>query len=75
MLEALGWAGVGSLTGKALWVPLHSLPLLFSQTHAFSDIGDIFATTNQALNSTLGGGGDCCQKASFCLHGAHSLGD
>lgn len=61
MLEALGRAGVGSLMGKAVWVPFHSAPSLASQTHAFSDIRDIFATTNQALSWALRGRRDCCQ--------------
>lgn len=72
MREALGWAGVRSLMGKALWVPLHSLPLLASQTHAFSGIQDIYTTTNQALSWHSG---DMVTAANMlpCLHGAHSL--
>lgn len=74
MPEALGWAGVRSLMGKALWVPLHSLPLLASQTHAFSGIQDIYTTTNQALSWALRGHGDCCQYATLPAWSSQSLG-
>lgn len=72
MLEALGWAGVGSLMGKTLWVPLHSPPFR-SQPHAFSDIQGISATTNQALSWALKGTVVTTAKMLPCLHGAYSL--